>query len=317
MLLIDKYKPKSLQDFNISETTNTMLEKFIESNKLQLLIIGDIGSGKTSLINLILKKLSNHDNKLNILNINLLKDQGLNYYKTEIKNFCENIAITSSKIIVIEDLELFNDNIQSYFYNIINFYKNTNFIISSNDILKVNNCIVDILDIIKINSIDNNFLSKILDKIIYDENILIKDEITKSYILELSNNYIANMINFLQKIKLLSYDQVAININIEMVKTIESNIIIDKFSDYIDLCYQKKSIEAYNFLKSISNNGFSVIDILENMVTFLKNNKKVKQDKAYEIIKIILKYINIFYNLHEDEIELFFLTNNIINILDK
>ena len=35
----------------------------------------------------------------------------------------------------------------------------------------------------------------------------------------------------------------------------------------------------------------------------------------YKIIPVICKYITIFYDVHEDEIELIFLTNNLLALL--
>ena len=39
------------------------------------------------------------------------------------------------------------------------------------------------------------------------------------------------------------------------------------------------------------------------------------EEQKYNIIPIICKYITIFHNIHEDEIELSLFTNNIIEIL--
>ena len=65
------------------------------------------------------------------------------------------------------------------------------------------------------------------------------------------------------------------------------------------------------------NNGFSVIDILEEFFLYIKFHSDLDDKYKYEIIKLICKYINIFHNIHEDSIELIFLTNNIRNIFNK
>jgi hypothetical protein len=41
----------------------------------------------------------------------------------------------------------------------------------------------------------------------------------------------------------------------------------------------------------------------------------IDEDKKYKIIKLLCKYIAIFYNIHEDEIELSIFTKNLINII--
>ena len=102
------------------------------------------------------------------------------------------------------------------------------------------------------------------------------------------------------------------------IKNLDCNIILYEFNNYFELCRKKKYKNACNIILNIINNGFSIIDILENLMIYLKTyDTDLKQEEIFEIIKIILKYINIFYNLHEDDIEIYFFTKNIIDILNK
>ena len=54
------------------------------------------------------------------------------------------------------------------------------------------------------------------------------------------------------------------------------------------------------------------MDILDSYFLFVKNTDKLNEDEKYNIIPIICKYITIFHNIHEDEIELALFTNNLI-----
>ena len=65
---------------------------------------------------------------------------------------------------------------------------------------------------------------------------------------------------------------------------------------------------------NIYDSGFSVIDILDNLFVFIKQNEELLEVHKYELIKLLYKYITIFHNIHEDEIELCLLTNNIVNL---
>jgi hypothetical protein len=56
------------------------------------------------------------------------------------------------------------------------------------------------------------------------------------------------------------------------------------------------------------------MDILDNYFIFIKNTHMLTEEQKYNIIPIICKYITIFHNIHEDEIELSLFTNNLINI---
>ena len=62
------------------------------------------------------------------------------------------------------------------------------------------------------------------------------------------------------------------------------------------------------------NKGYSIIDIFDRYFIFIKKYDNIDEESKYKIIKYICKYISIFYNIHEDEIELSFFTNNIIEL---
>ncbi|MAA50112.1 MAG: hypothetical protein CMP83_08055 [Gammaproteobacteria bacterium] len=331
--LIQKYIPKNIDDFNLTQETKDLLNILIKDDNILFLINGGISSGKSKLINVILNKYYNTENNKNLLEnenilyISLLKDQGINYYKNDLINFC-NIYSYKKKTIVIEDIELFNEQIQIIFYNLINKYNKTvNFIISCNDILKINNNIIDILELIKIESIDKDFLLNILDNIIENENINIKDYKLKELLIKMSNNYIPNLINIVERIKISNNNsESAYNsesrssseyeLSDEIIQELENNIITRDFEKYIELCKKKYVKNACEYLINLYNNGYSVIDILDDFLSYLKHyDKLLSENEKFSTIKILIKYINIFYSLHEDKIELFFLTNNIIKIL--
>jgi len=299
-----KYKPSNFNDFNLSEFTKEILNNYINNNYIKIIIHGYSSSGKSELIKVILNKLNIYSK--DILNITLLKEQGINFYKNDLKNFCET-SVYNKKIIVIDDIDYYNENIQNIFYTLITKYKNINFIISAKNIFKVNNNIKDILNLITIENITYDYLKNIINNIVEKEEIICNiDHI--DYIIKVSNYYIPNVINFLQKIVLINK-----NLNNIEIKNLESNIIIDNFKIYIDYCKNKDFKSATDYLLNIYNTGYSVIDILDNLVNYIKYyDNNLKEENKYIIIKIIIKYMNIFNDVHEYKIELIFMTNNII-----
>ena len=309
-LLLNKYKPTTIDEINLNLHTKQLLKKLITINELHLLIVGSITSGKSSLVNIILNDISLKIDKDNILYINLLKDQGLNYYKNNLKNFCDTVGLNNAKkTIVIEDLDIFNENTQNLFYNIINKYPSINYIITTTSILKIHNSIIDLLEIIEIEKIELPFLLNIANNINNKENLNLNDKEIDNLI-KSSNFSITNLINYFQKIVLLKSEK-------NNIENLDSNIILYKFNDYFKLCKEKKYKAACNIIVNIINNGFSIIDILESLMLYLKTyDLELNQEEIFKIIKIVLKYINIFYNLHEDDIEIYFLTKNIVDVLN-
>ena len=60
-------------------------------NNLNILLVGNSGCGKTSLLYATIREYYNRKiPKQNVLYINNLKEQGIQYYRTEVKTFLSN-----------------------------------------------------------------------------------------------------------------------------------------------------------------------------------------------------------------------------------
>ena len=308
-----------MEDFNISEYTKELINIYINNSKLLFVIHGGTGNGKSSLINELLNKYYNNDKESineNTIYINLLKEQGINYYRNDLKNYCQInnlINIKKKKTIVLDDLDLLNEQSQQIFNTFINNYNNINFIITCNDKQKIRKTIISKLELITLNSITDEFIRLKLDKIIENEG-LIMNEKNKELIVRTSNRSIPNMINNIEKIKLIGINK---KLDYTLIENVSCNIMITDILKYIELCKENKLKESINHILNLCNNGFSVIDILEDMFLYLKLHSDLEDEYKYSIIKLLCKYINIFHNIHEDSIELIFLSNNIINIFNK
>ena len=317
-LLIHKYKPKTIDDLLLSNNNKNLLNKYLENSYFNLILEGESGCGKSSLINIIINHYYNNNNLINnyVCYISLLRDQGIHFYKNEVKIFINNCIVNSyKKIIVIEDVEMFSDVIQQYFYELVKNYKNTiYFILSTSNILRINSNFSYLLDIIKFEPLNHDYLLNILNTIILKENINIDSNI-KKYIINLSNNSINNLINNIEKIKLLYNNFESLNDVKEL--DIESNIIINYYDELIDHCINKEKKEAVSFVLNLIHKGHSIIDILENFLYYIKNNTtNISEKHKYLIIKYIINYINNHFTIEEDNIEIIFFVNHLYNIIN-
>ena len=309
----DNYKPNNLSDINLINETIEIINIYLKNNKMLFLIHGPSLSGKTSLINILLKEYYNSSNyNDNILYINLLKEQGINYFRNEIKNFCQihNSSNIKQKSIIIDDFDSLNELNQKILINYINKYNNINFVLSCSDLNKIVPSTMYLLEMIKIENVDNVFLEKILNKIIKKTNIVLEDNIKK----QLINDYNKNIPFFINKVLEINIIFINSNYIINNYKFLDNNILIN-INNYLNLCKNNKVKEAKKLILELNNIGLSVIDILDNIIYYVKNiNKSLNEEYRFKIIKLITNYINVFNNLHEDKIELLFLTNNIIKI---
>jgi DNA polymerase III delta prime subunit len=293
-----------------------MLNTLIDIDSLNILFIGDMGSGKTSLLNALIREYySGINSKIyneNVLHINSLKEQGINYYRNDVKTFCQTCSSIKNKkkIVVLDDIDLINEQSQQVFRNCIDkFSHNVHFISSCSNIQKVIESLQSRFTIIKIKPLQRDNLYKIINKIKNSENIDIQPEAIE-FILDICNNTAKILINYMEKFKLLNQ-----KITLELANNICTNISFITFNKYTEYLKAKKLNESIAILYEIYDKGYSVMDILDNYFLFVKTTTILNEEEKYKIIPYICKYITIFHNIHEDEIELALFTNNLVQLL--
>lgn len=324
--IINKYKPIYFKDFETNDETIDILNTLIHMNNLNVLFIGDCGSGKTTFINSVIKEYYSKNTNTNvksdkndtcrnlennILHINSLKDQGIHFYRNDVKTFCQTSSYIcgKKKTIVLDDIDIINEQSQQVFRNYIDKYSNNvNFIASCSNSQKVIESLQSRFIIIKINPLTNKQLETIMNKIINAESIQFTPE-AHTFMLHMANNNVKILINNIEKCKLLHTNQL---ITLDVVNDICSNISFSIFDEYTDYILNKQLDKAIHLIYDIHDKGYSVMDILDNYFTYIKITNILTEDQKYIIIPIICKYIVYFHNIHEDEIELALFTNNMM-----
>ena len=143
-LFINKYQPIYFKDFGDNNEITKMLTSLIKIDDLNILFIGNMASGKTSILNALIREyyfgLSPKEYEENILYINSLKEQGINYYRTDVRTFCQTCSNIKGKkkFVVLDDIDFINEQSQQVFRNCIDkFSHNVNFISSCTNNQKV------------------------------------------------------------------------------------------------------------------------------------------------------------------------------------
>ena len=197
-LFVDKFQPMFFKDFEMDEDITEILNIMISINKMNILFVGDISCGKTSLLNALIREYYTGYNPKqyneNILYINSLKEQGINYYRNDVKTFCQTCSVIKNKkkIVVLDDIDFINEQSQQVFRNCIDkFSHNVHFISSCSNIQKVIESIQSRFTIIKIKPLKREYIHKILNKIKISEEIDIDndaEEFLESWALEFPQN---------------------------------------------------------------------------------------------------------------------------------
>lgn len=313
-LILKKYQPKRFNDFIIHKQYISMFENFIEMDRLNILLIGNSGSGKTTIIESIIKEYYNLDivPSENLLYINSLQDQGIQYYRNDVKQFCQTKGSIKhkKKFVILDNLDTVNEQSQQVFRNYIDKYShNIYFIASCTYKQKVIDALQSRLTLLKLPDITMSDLSDIFDHIKAKEQLNITNN-SKKELLNICDYSIRKLLSYIEKFKLLNK-----KVYVKNVKAICNNISFYDFELYTEALLRKDLNSAKQIIYSLYDRGYSVIDIFDNYFTYIKYDINLIELQKFKLIKLICKYISIFHTIHEHQIELILFTNNAIEIL--
>tara|TARA_Y100000389_G_scaffold121992_1_gene119396 strand:+ start:3515 stop:4522 length:1008 start_codon:yes stop_codon:yes gene_type:complete len=317
-----KYKPYHIKDFPLDDKLYQVIQSFLQLDDLNLLICGPLCCGKTSLLYAImrdyygLKKLDPFPEN-NILLINNLKDQGINFYRNEMKTFCQSRCSIygKKKLIIIDDIDMISDQCQQVFRNYIDKYKNNvHFLSVCTTLEKVIESIQSRLHIVYMKMPDQKTTYNIMDNIIVKENLQL-DEKAKKYIVKYSNYQVREVLNYLEKLLILKKDEE--EITEEQCKQCVSCISFHEFEKYLKYLRKGDTHKAIHILYQIYDYGYSVIDIFDFFFHFIKITPLLEEQEKYLILPSLCKYITYFHSIHENVIEIILFTRELEKIIKK
>jgi DNA polymerase III delta prime subunit len=318
---VNRYKPYFIKDFNLEDNQLLLYQTLLSMHELNILIVGAECSGKTTLMNAIIRDYYGLSPKAafpeyNIMLINNLKEQGIQFFRNDMKTFCQSQSNIQGKkkIIMVDDIDMINEQSQQVFRNYIDKYSNNvQLIASCTNVQKVNESLQSRLHITKINKMKREHLEEIMNKIINAEGLYIEEE-AKTFMLNVCGGAVRVLINYLEKIFIYQWTDKT-PVTLEKANYICSNISFLQFNYFITAIKERNLEKAICVLNNIYEYGYSVIDILDYFFKYLKHTDILTDSEKYRVLPYLCKYITIFHKVHEDPIELAFFANNLIKII--
>lgn len=311
-MFVWRYQPILFDDYQKTDDTFELLKLFIQLDKINILLIGNNSVGKTSILNSIIseyyKGIDTRAWNDNVLFVNSLKDQGVTFYRNEVRIFCQTKSLIPNKlkIIVIDDIDSIHENSQQLLRIAMDKYSNNiHFICSCSSNQKVIPCLQSRLHLLRLAPLEPTFILNVINRICLDEHLEI-DEETKKYLVSVSDSKIKIIVHYLEKFKLLRNP-----INIQLAKEVCHNISFSVLENYHTHLRKNNIGAAISVLRDLYNIGYSVLDILDSYYLFVKFTDTLSDVEKYKLVPVVCKYITIFNTVHENEMELVFFTNNI------
>lgn len=322
-LLLHKYTPRLVADYKVNRATVEVVVKLVNTNSENLILYGPPIAGKTTMLKTVMNEyyngLSPELVAQNVLQINNLTEQGIQYYRNEVKTFCQMYSSFhgavahhhKKKMLIIDDFDTISEQSQQVFRNFIEKYShNVIFIFTCTTIQNIIDNIQSYMQIIQITKPPKADLVVFIDYIQSTEGISITDD-AKEFILKLADGSIQLLFHYMEKFYILGEP-----ITLANATNLCSHISFCIFDEYIALVRAGNITRAIAYIYTVYNKGYSVIDILDTFFVYVKtvgspSHSPLSEAEKYTITEILCKYIAIFYNVHEDEIELALLTNNL------
>ena len=259
---LKKYKPNNLNEYINNINQINLITDLIDNNTNSLIIKGDSGIGKNSIIKLIAKKYNYNINKYKLNDKKLIS----------LEEFYKNLITKKNNILIINKIDYITTINEKKNIQNINKISQT----SSNNILiiyLVEKSITKIVkeinknsELIELNKPDKSLLKDIIIKIQQNEKILLDNNIIND-IIEFCQKDIRRLILILKDLK-LSYDN--------------ELITLDKFKTYLK--YTDYKIKNYNIIDTTQ--------IIINNYDYEKSKKYYNSEKVILPLMIYENYLS-------------------------
>lgn len=312
---IEEFRPKIPEEILYHDTIKKAMDNYLNNGLLpNLLLSGDAGLGKTSMI-LTYSKLYYGDDFINsVLIINASEERGIETIRKKIEPFCKTSTINNSsklkfKLIIMDETDSMTVDAQSILRKVVEKYiSNVRFCFICNYLKKINLSIQSRCTILKFKPIPFNILEKHVIKICRSEKIKITQKAVDLIIFYCGGD-LRKLLNILQSLNMNNDKNKLIKRN-DVTKLIlfpSKNVILK----FINIINSNSLLESYNIIKEyIIENDLILNEIINQYYDIIIDfiiNENYTYFNMYKMVDILKKIMIINENLNNcfrDDIQL-------------
>ena len=301
--LLHKYTCASINELETEHAS--LLRTMVSVDCVRVLLIGEPGTGKSTICRVLLHDYYGDIDTDNVMHISNLSDQGINFYRNDVRTFCQTTCslVGKKKTLVIDDMDTLAEAGQQVFLHYTDTFPRVNFIVTATTTTKITSGMNSRLLCLKLQPFTPVFLRRELDRIARLEGVKM-DSDAADIIVARSGRSMRMLLNYLEKIILIGGGLT--REIVDRCSNIDSRYL-DTFNEALE---RKDEYVAMDVVLMLHRDGFSVMDILDAYFTYVKLCS-LSDARKYVIIRILAKYIIIFNQLHEHAIELIFCVHDL------
>ena len=313
-----KYTPLVFDDLCIDTNNIHHIKNTIRNKPFYLLLYGDHDTGKTTLITIILKHYYKDEyNKDNIFYINGLKDYNINVIKQALETFCKSAFVSKyNRTIVVDDIERLHEQNQFIIKSYMDKYKERiNILLSCTNKQKIVKSLLNKLSVIYLSKYNYVMICSFMKRIKRDlkfefgKNDQDEDKIIK-YMISMSRMSIRHLFSLFEKLYYIGDTHYEMEDIVQICSSID-DILLETYTNH----WSSGNIHLANdVFDSLVDKGYNVIDILEAYFSFIKRTIILDHTMRLKVVSIISKYISIYHLCHENNMELYLFTYELIKM---
>jgi DNA polymerase III delta prime subunit len=275
-LWIDKYYPRKISDMVLSDEFRNQLNSLVkntQNNISNLLFVGDIGTGKTTIMNCLVREIYNNSENLSnyVFNATRLVDRKPQSFCDMIDFFCrakiENNIMHLNKMILFDDIDRLSDKLQNIIVSLMEKFHNVLYVFTCSNMSDVINLIQSRTLILTIHKPTLMCLVPYLERICKSEKCECNSKTLEKLCINM-NYDVRQIINMMQTI-CVGYNKITEETMLNLYSAPRPDII----KQLINECVQQKIEKAIMIINDMYSDGFTGNDILYCLFDTLNNYK--------------------------------------------